>query len=109
MLFEASSTRCLGRVLARLALAFVTLGSGPDFPRFRAGEAVELHLTAEALLWGCHLPETAQDLLEAVQAHGVSVVKIATSSDSLGEEWQPFWQDLDELVSSNFDIILEIQ
>lgn len=93
---------------ARLALAYVSVGTGPDFPDFVVNQALELHLSASALTEGCHLPETAMELLEAVQAFGIPVKKITDDSAVPTEEWSEFWSELGPVVPVAFHVELEI-
>jgi hypothetical protein len=94
---------------ARLALSFITLASGPDFPEFQSRRDLEVHLSVESLVEGCHLPDTAQELLEAVQAFGVSIKKVVSASVDVGEEWQAWWKTLDFATDRTFDLELEIR
>ncbi len=95
--------------VARLVLSFITVSTRPDSPGFRFSEDLELHLSAAALVDGCHLPDTAQDLLDAVEAFGIPIRKVDNRSRVAGQEWQEWWDGLD-MVDPNreFDIELEI-
>jgi len=93
---------------ARLALSFITLSTGPDFRDFNSRRDLEVHLSAEALLEGCHLPDTAQELLEAVQAYGVALRKVSTTGTDVGEEWEAWWESLEPVSDRVFDLELEI-
>lgn len=94
---------------ARLALSFISVGMGPEFPSFQCNKHLELHLSSLALVEGCHLPDTAQELLEALQAFGVSVRKVKAKNDSATEEWKQWWKTLDVAVDRDFDVELEIR
>lgn len=94
---------------ARLALSFVAVASKPGFSLdWRTGD-LRLILSAAALHDGCYLPETAQQLLEAVQAFGVKVVRLERDSDEAApEEWTAWWSALPAWTERAFDLILEI-
>lgn len=94
---------------ARLALSFISVGMGPEFPDFDCKSSLEVHLSSTALVEGCHLPDTAQDLLEAVQAFGVPVRKLKSKNDSTTDEWKNWWSTLEVAVDRDFDIELEVR
>lgn len=95
--------------VARLVLSFVTVSTRPDSPEFKFHTDLELHLSATALVDGCHLPDTAQDLLDAVEAFGVSIRKVDSRSRAAGVEWQEWWDGLEPVdPDREFDIELEI-
>jgi hypothetical protein len=94
---------------ARLALSFVAVGSRPGFRlNWRQGD-LRLALSRTALQDGCYLPETAQQLLEAVQAFGVRVVRCEREGDgAVPEEWTQWWSALPAPDERSFDMVLEI-
>lgn len=92
---------------ARLVLSFISVGSGPDFNHFDSRNGLCLELSAEALSRGCHLAESAQELLEAIQAFGVSVVRVKSESP-VSEDWKQWWEALPEKEERDYDIELEI-
>lgn len=95
--------------VARLVLSFVTISSGPDSLGLCAQTDLELHLSSAALTDGCHLPDTAQDLLDAVEAFGVAIRKADSNSLVGGEEWQEWWDGLESVDPNKvFDLELEI-
>lgn len=95
---------------ARLALNFVDLAFGPEFPELKASEHIQIHLTALALVKGCHLPETAQDLLEAVQVFGVPIKRIVEpEEETLEEEWSEWWRNLETTGPTEFDMVIDIK
>jgi hypothetical protein len=91
-----------------LALAFVSVGHGPLFSDFQASRDLQLHLSLQALKEGCHLPETAQDLLEGLQAFGVAVVKTVDEEREPGVEWAAWWNGLETVTDRAFDLELDI-
>lgn len=93
---------------ARLALAFVVVGTSPGFADLKTERDLEIHLSAHSLQQGCYLPETAQDLLEAVQAFGVPIKKIAAEGESVPQEWAPWWDELPWADQTEFEKTLEI-
>lgn len=94
---------------ARLALSFVSVASRPGFQlRWKEGD-LRLTLSPSALLDGCYLPETAQQLLEAVQAFGVNVVRLERAGDEpVPEEWTAWWSALPAETERPFELNLEI-
>lgn len=95
--------------VARLALAFITLSMMPESKDFSCRTDLELHLSASALVDGCHLPDTAQDLLEAVEAFGVSIRRVDSRARVAAEEWQQWWEGLPQVdPDREFDLELEI-
>jgi hypothetical protein len=94
---------------ARLALSFVAVGSKPGFALNWRDEGLRVSLTTSALHDGCYLPETAQQLLEAVQAFGISVVRWEREGDDPApEEWAEWWGRLAERVEKPYEMVLEI-
>ena len=94
---------------ARLALSFVSVASRPGFRLDWKEGALRLTLSTAALLDGCYLPETAQQLLEAVQAFGVQVVRIERDGDEPApEEWTSWWSALPVGAEKTFDLSLDI-
>ncbi|HIB67666.1 MAG TPA: hypothetical protein EYO33_21840 [Phycisphaerales bacterium] len=93
---------------ARLALAFISVGSGPDFQHFDSRKGLRVELSARALENGCHLAESAQELLEAVQAFGVPIYRLESESD-VSEAWADWWQTLPLKEARETDIDLEIR
>ena len=93
---------------ARLALAFISLGSGPDFQHFDSRNGLRVELSAKALENGCHLAESAQELLEAVQAFGVPIYRMGAELKP-SEVWAEWWQKLPPAESRESDIELEIR
>ena len=94
---------------ARLALNFVTVTTGPGYSDFKVSRDVKVHLSEFALRHGCHLPDTAQELLEAVQAHGVKIFRVSSTDDEPTSEWAHWWEDLPEATDLESDIVLEIR
>ena len=94
---------------ARLALHFVTVTSGPGFPNFRASRDLAVRLSAVALIHGCHLPDMAQELLEAVEAHGIKIARVSRPSDEISPEWAQWWEELPEAAEEEFERVLEIR
>lgn len=94
---------------ARLALSFVSVASRPGFQlKWKEGE-LRLTLSTAALHDGCYLPETAQQLLEAVQAFGVHVVRLERDGDEPApEEWTRWWSALPVETERPYDLKLEI-
>lgn len=94
---------------ARLALSFVSVASKPGFTlNWREG-ALRLTLASPALHDGCYLPETAQQLLEAVQSFGVSIVRLEREGDDEApEEWTEWWSALPLAEQGDFSTVLEI-
>ena len=94
---------------ARLALSFVSVASRPGFHLNWKEGALRLTVSTTALLDGCYLPETAQQLLEAVQAFGVQVVRVEREGDEPApEEWTNWWSALPVGVDKVFDLNLDI-
>lgn len=94
---------------ARLTLSFVAVGSRPDFNFAWRNGGLRLVLSTHALEDGCYLPEAAQQLLEAVQAFGVPVVRLARGGDKpCPEEWLPWWSKLPQESEGDFNLILPI-
>lgn len=91
---------------ARLALAYVTLGSGPKKKQFDFRNNLVVQLSASALRDGCHLSETAQVLLEALGHYGVRVERVG--DDEVAENWNDWWTGLNEPSDEKFDLTLEI-
>jgi hypothetical protein len=81
---------------ARLALTFVTVTTSPGYSDFKSSRDLEVHLSSEALKNGCHLPDLAQELLEAVQAYGVRVLR-TESEVEVSSEWAEWWSRLPEV------------
>lgn len=80
---------------ARLVLSLVSVSSKPGFEFGWREGGLRLILTTNALEDGCYLPETAQQLLEAVQAFGIAVVRLEREGDkACPEEWKPWWDTL---------------
>lgn len=94
---------------ARLALSFVTVTCGPGFPDFKASRDLAIHLTEVALRKGCHLPDVAQELLEAVQAHGVSILRGSEPGGEITPEWKDWWKTLPEAPEEEYSLVLEIR
>ena len=95
--------------VARLALTFVTLSLGPEAPDFHCVGGLEVHISPSALIEGCHLPDTAQELLEAVQAFGVKIKKTCADTKVAAPEWQDWWSKLEVLdPNQEYDLELEI-
>lgn len=94
---------------ARLALTYITVTTTPGYSEFQAGRDLQVHLSAQALSDGCHLPEMAHDLLEALQAHGVVVARVADFEAELSEEWQDWWSELNEAAEFPADLVLDIK
>ena len=94
---------------ARLALSLVAVASRPGFSMKWREDALRLTLSTAALHDGCYLPETAQPLLEAVQAFGVKIVKIDREGDEPPpEEWTQWWAALPLAEEWSFEIVLDI-
>ena len=94
---------------ARLALTFVTVTTAPGYPDFKPSSNLEVHLSALALKLGCHLPDIAQDLLEAVQAFGIPIKRLSVNDESVSEEWLDWWRELPKVERETFDLELEIR
>lgn len=94
---------------ARLALTFITVSTSPGYTKFKPTNSLEIHLSALALKTGCHLPDIAQDLLEAVQAFGVKVKRLSVFEESVSEEWREWWKSLPKVERETFDLELEIR
>lgn len=94
---------------ARLVLSFVSVGSGPDFNHFDCRTGLRLVLSPLALSQGCHLAESAQELLEAVQAFGVDVQRVETPAAEISEDWLEWWNALPLASEKASDIELEIR
>ncbi|MFA5508262.1 MAG: hypothetical protein WC314_06630 [Vulcanimicrobiota bacterium] len=94
---------------ARLALTFVTVTTGPGFSDFRAERDLQVHLSALALKDGCHLPDLAQELLEAVQAYGIVVQRAA--DEEVPPEWADWWKELAPIEEAEGEdpLVLEIR
>ncbi|MCA9781446.1 MAG: hypothetical protein KC800_32235 [Candidatus Eremiobacteraeota bacterium] len=94
---------------ARLALTFVTVTTTPGYSDFKASRDLELHLSARALKDGCHLPDLAQELMEAVQAYGIPVFRTEAEGE-VSPEWSDWWNRLPEVEGSDeFELSLEIR
>ena len=87
---------------ARLALTFVTVTTGPGYSDFKASRDLEVHLSPAALKEGCHLPDLAQELMEAVQAYGVRVFRIKSEIE-VSSEWADWWSSLPEVEEGDED------
>lgn len=94
---------------ARLALSFVAAASKPGVSlNWREG-ALRLTLATAALHDGCYLPETAQQLLEAVQSFGIAIVRLERDDDEAApEEWTDWWSALPLGDEGSFETVLEI-
>lgn len=94
---------------ARLALSFVAVASKPGYTLNWRDQGLRLALSTSALHDGCYLPETAQQLLEAVQAFGVAVVRWEREGDDPApEEWLEWWGRLAPREEKSYQMILEI-
>lgn len=94
---------------ARLTLSFVSVASKPGYSLSWREGALRLTLSTAALHDGCYLPETAQPLLEAVQAFGVKVVRLAREGDlAAPEEWSAWWSLLPQEDEGSFELVLDI-
>jgi hypothetical protein len=94
---------------ARLALSFVAVASRPGFSLNWRDEGLRLTLSTAALHDGCYLPETALQLLEAVQAFGVKVVRLERDGDELvPEEWSQWWSSLPLGTEKSYQMVLDI-
>ena len=94
---------------ARLALAFVSVCSRPDRRLEWRRDKLRLTLTASALSDGCYLPESAQQLFEAVLAFGVPVVRRSEAGDEAPPaEWVDWWEVLPEADDRTYEMTLEI-
>lgn len=95
--------------VARLALSFITISMGPEAPDFDCRGGLEIQLSSNALIEGCHLPDTAQELLEAVQAFGVKIKKTCPNTRMAAAEWQEWWDGLETVdPDREFELELEI-
>jgi hypothetical protein len=94
---------------ARLALNFVTVTTGPGYSDFKASRDIKVHLSAVALRRGCHLPDMAQELLEAVQAHGIEILRAAQPEGEITPEWAQWWEELPQVDEEEFELVLEIR
>lgn len=94
---------------ARLALSFMTVSTKPERLDFQPREQLQVHLSALALRNGCHLPDAAQELLEAVQAYGIPVKRLSVKNEAVGEEWLDWWKALPVVDRETFDLELEIR
>ena len=92
---------------ARLALTFVTVTTSPGYSDFKASRDLEVHLSPAALKDGCHLPDLAQELMEAVQAYGVRVCRVKSGAD-ISSEWADWWSRLPQ-VEENDEEILSVE
>lgn len=94
---------------ARLILSFRSVTSRPIFyPRWKEG-TLRLTVSSAALSDGCYLAEAAQSVLEAVQGHGIEVVKTAESKQGdVPSEWTQWWSALESESPKEFDLVLEI-
>lgn len=94
---------------ARLALSFVSVASKPGFALDWRKGALRLTLATPALHDGCYLPETAQQLLEAAQSFGISIVRLDRDGDEPApEEWTAWWSALPPAQDGDFSTVLEI-
>lgn len=94
---------------ARLALTFVTVTTGPGYSNFRASQNLEVHLSSAALKNGCHLPDLSQELMEAVQAYGIRILRIKGETE-VSSEWAEWWNELPEVEENEEDeLSLEIR
>ena len=94
---------------ARLALTFVTVTTGPGYSDFKASRDLEVHLSSKALKDGCHLPDLAQELMEAVQAYGIRIYRIVAGTE-VSSEWADWWSRLPEAAEKDGDgLSLEIR
>lgn len=94
---------------ARLALNFVTVTHGPGYPNFKACRDLTVHISWTALEQGCHLPDVAQELLEAVQAHGVKVQRVLDPEAEISPEWRDWWGGLPEAEEDEDALVLEMR
>ena len=94
---------------ARLALNFITVAAGPGYSELKASRDVKVHLSPVALRQGCHLPDMAQELLEAVQAHGVEILKVSEPTADIAPEWCEWWEELPLVSEDEFKTVLEIR
>lgn len=94
---------------ARLALSFVAVASKPGFSLDWRAQALRLTLSEAALRDGCYLPDSAQQLLEAVQAFGVVIEREpASASEPVAPEWTDWWSALPLSTEKSFDLVLEL-
>lgn len=91
---------------ARLTLAFLSVSARPGGRKLWRDQQLRLVLSVEALHQGCYLPEAAQDLLEAIQAYGVSVTRLPSETEP-PTEWVEWWQELPETEPSD-EAVLEL-
>jgi hypothetical protein len=94
---------------ARLALNFVTVTKGPGYSDFEVGRDIKVHLSELALKNGCYLPDSAQELLEGAQAHGVEILRVSDSDVEMSPEWESWWKSLAQATDDEFQIVLEIR
>ncbi len=94
---------------ARLILSFRSVASRPIFyPRWKEGR-LRLTVASAALSDGCYMAEAAQMILEAVQGHGIEVVKAEeTGQARIPAEWADWWSALKSESAREFDLVLEI-
>lgn len=106
----------------RLALSFISKFCSPDFfdPNFK--ELITITLDTPALKDGCYLADSAQVMLEAVQAYGVKIGRrlpqnlsgqgdVATLNlkVDIPDEWREWWLKLPIVGDSTADLVIEIR
>ena len=94
---------------ARLVLSFVAVSSRPGRVPLWRDQSLRLTLSPAALHDGCYLADAAQQVLDAVQAFGIQVVRADSHSDEAPpEEWSQWWASLETAAEREFDLVLEI-
>ena len=94
---------------ARLALAFVSASSKPGRSLEWRKTGLQVSLTSTALHDGCYLPESAQQLFEALLAFGVPIVRRERAVDlAPPAEWADWWNALPKADDTAFEMVLEI-
>ena len=92
-----------------MALAFVSAASKPGRSLEWRKTSLRVSLTTAALHDGCYLPESAQQLFEAVLAFGVPVVRRSEAGDEAPPaEWVDWWEVLPEADDRTYEMTLEI-
>ena len=105
----------------RLALSFISKFCTPEFFEPNIPDRLSVTLATPALKDGCYLADSAQVMLEAVQAYGVKIGRklpqslsgqgdVATLNlkEDLPDEWRAWWLKLPIVGDTEADLVIEI-